>query len=899
MHEKIVILDDMKKCTGCGTCANVCAANAIVMKEGYHTFVYPEIDENKCVKCHQCQSVCPVNIFENNNSNLPELFAVEANDDIRRNSSSGGCFFVFSSYIINNGGCVFTTLLDDNLKVHFTKINDIKEIARCQGSMYVQSDTGLIFREVKKELDSGKLVSFFGCPCQVAGLKNYLKHDYERLYTIDLLCHGVPSYAIFNKYLKEKNIENIKKVNFRDKKYGWRTDMIAISYANGDMYVNSWKSGDAYEIAFQSNMSLRDSCERCKFCDFPRVGDISIGDFWGAEKFISIDGKGTSLVFVNNNKGKFFIEKVKDDFARYEKMDINFSSIKNRIHNLYQHHPNKHLFFSLLKNNTFSSAVNVAQKGMYDVGIVGIPTVENFGGALSYFALFSVVKKLGYNCVLIERPNDCIHPPANIGTIYHHSPYENGDIISNTARREDLNKLNYKIEKFLVGSDQLYHNNLMRNFSNFALLDWVFDNKIKLAYAASFGHSEFTGNEEMRALMAYYLQKFDRFSVRESTSVSLAKKDFGVDAVQVLDPVFLCDPKVYLDLLKEIDVSNRDEYIGAYILDPNPNKERLLRNLSRKLGLPLKIYSEMFYTKTTVKDKWNLDIEIGKIEDRIANIYNSKYFITDSFHGMCLAIIFKKNFVAIQNSGRGTARFLSLLQQLNLSDHLFLETDDVDRFPKINYSSVNTLLKREIEQSLTWLSDSLSWSKKKPFSTEDIVLEKLRKENENLRFQLNDIRRILGVQYINTSDIYEYIFRINSIKNKLLIVISAKDTPGMSISDKLYSQLKMLGLKSSLNHAHWCGYIAVIFRGVVIYENCEYQKKIEYKMQIQELDLNVISAPLHCGNDSSTIINGNEYSAKSRGLNFVVYDFDKKQVTDSVGFDTHHRLLTATRKDIN
>ena len=85
--------------------------------------------------------------------------------------------------------------------------------------------------------------------------------------------------------------------------------MIAISYANGDMYVNSWKSGDAYEIAFQSNMSLRDSCERCKFCDFPRVGDISIGDFWGAEKFISIDGKGTSLVFVNNNKGKFLLKR--------------------------------------------------------------------------------------------------------------------------------------------------------------------------------------------------------------------------------------------------------------------------------------------------------------------------------------------------------------------------------------------------------------------------------------------------------------------------------------------------------------------------------------------------------------------------------------------------------------
>ena len=229
---------------------------------------------------------------------------------------------------------------------------------------------------------------------------------------------------------------------------------------------------------------------------------------------------------------------------------------------------------------------------------------------------------------------------------------------------------------------------------------------------------------------------------------------------------------------------------------------------------------------------------------------------------------------------------------------MFLETDNINRFPKINYSYVNELLKQEVQHSLIWLSNSLSLSKKKSFSTEDIILKKLRKENEILRSQLNEIRRILGIQYINTSNIYEYISRINKIKNNLLVVITAKDTPGMSISDKLLSQLKTLGIKSSLDNAHWCGYIAVIFRGVILYENCEYQKKIEYKIKIQELELDILSAPLHCGNDSSTIINGKEYSTKSRGLNFVVYDFDRKQVIDSVGFDTHHRLLTATRKEI-
>ena len=896
---KAIHLPGVHTCTGCGACVNVCPEDALSLEEGYHTFRYPKIDENKCVFCRKCEKVCPVNVYSNNNTIKPPIFAVEAEDDIRFASSSGGCFTVFSHYIINNGGCVFATTMDPQLKVRIIQIDTLTSIVQGQGSKYVQSDTGLTFRETKKELDSGRLVAYFGCPCQISGLKNYLGREYDNLITVDLVCHGVPSQSLFDKYLQEKNKSDISSVSFRDKSHGWRADVMTIDYLHRGRYVRSWKKGDEFEIAFQENLALRDCCENCKFCEFPRVGDITLGDFWGIQKFMRVDFKGTSMMLVNNTKGQRFVDNISKAFKLKKLMNIQNKMLPNRLFRYYRHHKYKTLFFELIKHNSFSRAVHMARSGKVDIAIVGIPTVENFGGALTYAALYKTVKELGYSCLMVERSKDCIHPPTPIERISHHSPYKEHELVSDIPHRSGLAALNDRADTFLVGSDQLFHNNLMNNFSSFAMLDWVSDSKKKLAYAASFGHAEFTGTENRRAEMAHYLQKFDAFAVRENSAVKLAKEEFGVEAVHVVDPVFLCAPEYWEFVAGRavIDYST-EEYIGAYILDPNPIKERMLRDFSRETGLPLKIYSEMMYNNESIKKRWGLDIETGKIEDRLACIYHSRYFITDSFHGMCFATIFKKDFSAIRNMGRGTARFLSLMGMIG-TDSRLIDENDRPKTGKLDYEVITSRLQKEIDWSKKWLREQLSSTTKKAYSCEDVMLKKLKHENSQLRAQVRLLAECLGIGYSFTQDLVTYLRELKKKTSSLAIIVTAKDTPGMSISDEIRHLLADLGIKTSLTREkHWHGYIAVLDRGRNVFEQCEYQKRLEYKFECDGHDVAVVSAPLNAGNESQCRIDNKDYSVNMRGLNFVVYDFEKRIVTDSICFDTHHHLFGATRKQL-
>lgn len=900
MGKEIRILDSMDQCTGCGACCNICPQNAIKMQEGYHTFLYPHIDVEKCIECQQCINVCPINNYKNTNSFTPIVYAAQAEDVIRSESSSGGVFTVVCDFILGQNGCIFGTAWSEGFQAKFIKAENWEDALRCRGSKYVQSDVGLAYREAKMELEKGTMVAFVGCPCQIAGLKNYLKIEYDNLILIDILCHGVPSQKLFDMYLEGHEKERIKEISFRDKKMGWRCDVISIAYYDKETYVRSWKTNDEYEVAFQEKLMLRDSCEDCIFSAFPRVGDISIGDFWGINQFIEQDGKGTSLVFVNNDKGAKLIEAVSSKLNFLEKIEVSFSAIRNRINSYYPHHQYKALFFDLLQNHTFTEAVNMAKAGKYDIAIIGIPTVDNFGGTLTYVGLYYALKELNYVCCLIERPKDCKHPPLSIDKIYNKSPFEEGVLINNIQNRDGLKRMNDKADIFLVGSDQLFHDTLMTHFSEFALLDWVSDNKKKVAYAASFGHDKFTGNEYRRARMAHYLKKFDAFSVRETSGVELAKKEFGVDSVQVLDPVFLCSPGIYEKIAENTKIRYEEDYIAAYILDPSPEKAKILTDISEILRMPIKVYTEMFYSKESVKDKWNQEIEIGKIEERLSCILNSKYMITDSFHGVCFSIIFRKNFIAINNKNRGSARFESLLSQLNLTDRLINVNENILNsrllFIDIDYIKVYELLSKEIERSRNWLKNQLKTTNPKSFSDEDVIIKQLEQENGRLCHQLNRLKNILRLSYIDETDIYNYIGKINQEKEHLLIIITAKDTPGLSISDALFQKFHTLGIKADLKNAHWCGYIAVIYCGVVVYEECKYQKKLEYQDVIHHLDIKAVSAPLHCGNDSEMIINGVPYSAKSRGMNFLIYDFDYSYVTDSVGFDTHDRRWGATRK---
>lgn len=316
---------DKSKCSGCKACYNICPVNCIDMVVDEEGFWYPKVDEDKCIQCGLCEKVCPeLNIYEDDKHFVtPHTFAAwNKNDKIRRVSSSGGIFTIIAEWIISNEGVVFGAGYDENFNVVHKEIITENDLEELRGSKYVQSDIGESYRRAKLHLKNNRLVLFTGNPCQIAGLYNYLDKDYPNLYTSDLVCHGVPSPKVFDKYkeyLEDKYGSKIKTISFRDKKHGWKTYSLSTKFSNGKEYSKNLKE-DPFLLGFLRNYYLRPSCYACLYSKIPRSADITLGDYWGVEsRYPELDNNmGVSLLLVNSEKGIFLLESIKEGLEIYE-----------------------------------------------------------------------------------------------------------------------------------------------------------------------------------------------------------------------------------------------------------------------------------------------------------------------------------------------------------------------------------------------------------------------------------------------------------------------------------------------------------------------------------------------------------------------------------------------------
>ncbi|MCI9132643.1 MAG: 4Fe-4S binding protein [Lachnospiraceae bacterium] len=309
-----------EECCGCTACKFACPVHAIDMRIDRQGFSYPEIDEEKCINCGTCKRICPWNSQENmKQSRWPDAYAVINNDEVvRGNSSSGGAFYRVAQYILQRGGIVYGVVFDDEFRVTHVRGTCTEDVIRMQRAKYVQSDLKNIFELVKNDLLDNRDVLFTGCPCQVDGLKHYLKGcKQERLITCDLICHGVNSPKIWMDYLSYRKKKNdILSINFRNKSKGWRTNSMHIQMNRKDYLVES--SYDCFFQAFYSGVSLRPSCFSCKYARLNRIADITLGDFWGIERIFPEldDNKGVSLVLINSNKGKELFLRIEESFTK-------------------------------------------------------------------------------------------------------------------------------------------------------------------------------------------------------------------------------------------------------------------------------------------------------------------------------------------------------------------------------------------------------------------------------------------------------------------------------------------------------------------------------------------------------------------------------------------------------
>lgn len=331
-----IFITAKRDCCGCFACADICPNGCIDMRADEEGFLYPHIDRSRCIHCKLCERVCPtINGAAETGESMPEGYAlINRNDKIRLSSSSGGAFSLFAEYVIKAGGIVFGAVMSEDCKtVMHVGVDSLLELARLRGSKYMQSSIGNAYIEVRYELEKGRKVLFTGTPCQIEGLRCFLGKNYENLLCIDLICHGVPSPAVWKKYVAFREGRAgaaVRQTFFRHKKYGWKTYALLFEYSNNKAYVRKHPD-DPYMRAFLQNLCLRPSCHACHFKKINRVSDITLGDYWGVQKQYPDmdDDTGTSLVIIHTKKGRHILKEI-SGMARMTPIEIKEALKDNR-----------------------------------------------------------------------------------------------------------------------------------------------------------------------------------------------------------------------------------------------------------------------------------------------------------------------------------------------------------------------------------------------------------------------------------------------------------------------------------------------------------------------------------------------------------------------------------------
>lgn len=303
-------------CCGCWACIQRCPQQCISMQEDLEGFLYPSVDTSLCINCGLCEKVCPT-LNQNVAIQPLKVYAAKNPDDkIRMESSSGGVFTLFAEKVISQNGIVFGARFDDQWNVIHDYADTRDGLSVFRGSKYVQSQIRQTYLQAEQFLKLNKLVLFSGTPCQIAGLKCFLRKEYENLITIEVVCHGVPSPKIWQKYLKSvmQPTLDISQISMRDKSTGWETYSMHISSQNHEI-VKEYAMDNIYMQGFLSDLYIRPSCYSCPTKRLKTRSDITIGDYWGISQYHPkfYDKKGISLIIINTPKGQKIYNQIKAD----------------------------------------------------------------------------------------------------------------------------------------------------------------------------------------------------------------------------------------------------------------------------------------------------------------------------------------------------------------------------------------------------------------------------------------------------------------------------------------------------------------------------------------------------------------------------------------------------------
>lgn len=733
-------------CTGCGACRNKCPKNAIVMEYDSEGFLFPKVTED-CVECGACLKVCPaenpVELHE-----TPQSFAVWAKDDIRLKSSSGGMFSLLADYVLENEGAVCgAAYADDFRTVHHIWAQSKEELAPLRGSKYVQSDIELTYRQAKRYLDQGRMVLYTGCPCQIAGLYGYLGKRYDNLYTADLVCHGSNSVFAYQSFLDEFRAgKELEKIDFRDKTfYGWSTSVSAY-FKDGTVKKRPFNEANWYK-GFLEGIINRPNCYNCPYARAERVADITMADCWQVSRLDPSldDRKGTSLVLVNSEKGKEIFDALKKSMKLCREVPLEqMRKYNGQLNWPTPAHPSRKFFFEHLPKDGYHKSLWYGRGMRYDVGIVGWWFASNYGSCLTYYALGSFLADMGKQILLVKLPTISGAPwdaDTEISIRFLSKYFK----VSADRNMYQLSEVNRFCDSFMLGSDQMWREDSIRLVGYSFFLDFVEKDKKKIAFSTSFGNEHFTDNEDTRQVVSDLLGRFDAISVREKSGIDVCKREFGVEAQQLLDPVFLCGREAYDRVTENVHDELPKKYLLCYILDPSPEKEQAALEIAKRQGLEILTILGMKEYGNAVK-RWTVGKVLPKIapEQFIYYIKNCDFLLTDSHHGTCFGIIYHKRYAALVNKGRGATRFETVAEALGLQNRLITDVKELSRredlYDPIDYDAVEARLAVEKERAVRWLNDAFAAPHKQWPETLTTVKLDAQRRDMGLRVEIQQLR---------------------------------------------------------------------------------------------------------------------------------------------------------------
>ena len=353
-------------CCGCQACGDICAKKAISFKADEEGIWYPVVDKDKCVDCGLCEKMCPIINRTScpTNKNIPECYVLQAPDaNDRLLSASGAAYTLLARVVFEQGGVVAGHVWDESFGVKgYVSVNP-EDLNILRGTKYLQSDVEGIYITVKKLLKEGKLVLFSGTPCQNAAMRSFLRKDYDNLIMTDFVCMGIDSPLAFKKYIESLETQYHSKIVYfkaKAKEVGWRHLTNKAIFENGKTYFGI-NGQDANLKATFLDVLVRPSCYDCKFKGFPRVSDLTIGDYWRRKYDYDPldDNTGTSYVMLHNHKAVNLFEKIKPYciFRNIEFQEI-LEANKFAVQSLSQPLFDRREFYERLHHEDFKKLVN-------------------------------------------------------------------------------------------------------------------------------------------------------------------------------------------------------------------------------------------------------------------------------------------------------------------------------------------------------------------------------------------------------------------------------------------------------------------------------------------------------------------------------------------------------------